>query len=394
MALKIQEFLRSYGSDHQKAFGALKSQYGVDAKQSVKCPELYLFKYDQIESPMGSPLVQECRGIILNSLENWDVVAYPFRKFFNYGEGHAAKIDWSTARVQEKIDGSLMTLYHYEGEWLVATSGNPDAAGQVNGYPVTFYELFWRAWEAQKLSLDLCDPDFTYMFELTSPYNKVVVPHTELKITLIGVRVTNPDIDYNRDETLLKEGSFPEDAVGIYFEFPRVQEFPLNSFEAIENSFAHIDGVHQEGYVVVDGNFNRVKVKHPQYVALHHLRDSMGGGVKSMVRILQANEGSEFLNYFPEFTGMYNEVKGKFETWIDGLDEEYDIIFEDCNGHRGKVNRKDFALKATQTRIPSYMFARLDGKVDNVRTFVRDLPIDNVMKSLKLKETANVDLRE
>lgn len=382
MALLIQDFLRSYGADHQKAFGKLKTDYGIEPKQSVVYPELFLFKYDQIESPMGSPLVQECRGLILNSQKDWEIVAYPFNKFFNYGEGHAAEIDWSTARVQEKVDGSLMILYWYNDQWNVASSGNPDAAGEVNGFGFTFNELFWKTWLNQGFTIDgdRLNPHMTYMFELTTPYNKVVVPHKECKLTLLGVRVINQgDADWG--DTL------KEHPVRNWEDFfPVVKEFPLTSMDDVLKSFDHIDGMHQEGYVVVDANFNRVKVKHPQYVALHHLRDSLGGGPKSIVRILMANEGSEFLTYFPEFKDMYEDIKARFHKWIDGLDEQYDIIFDDCNGNRGRVNRKDFALQATKTRLPAYFFARLDGKVNTVREYVKDMNVEHVMKALKLKD--------
>lgn len=377
MSLHIQNFLRLHGADHQKAFANLKNEFGIDAKVSVRHPSLVLFKYDQIESPMGKPIVQECRGIILDSADDWNVVAYPFNKFFNYGEGHAASIDWKTARVQEKIDGSLMTLYWYGNEWNVASSGNPDAAGEVNGYPFTFRELFWKTWGEMALTLDTCEEFYTYMFELTSPYNRVVVPHIETKLTLIGVRSL---LSYN-------DNGYHEDRVDLYDGFfPVVKEFPLTSFDGIMSSFDHIDGVHQEGYVVVDGNFNRVKVKHPQYVALHHMKDAMGGGMKSLVRIVQANEGSEFLTYFPEFTDDYNKVVADFHKLTDGLDLQYEIIFDDANGNSGKVNRKAFAMNATKTRIPGYMFARLDGKVSNVRDYLKDIPIDGLMRMLGYKE--------
>lgn len=64
-----------------------------------------LLKYSQIKSDFSQPIVQECRGIILDS--NNGIVCWPFDKFFNYGECYAAKIDWSSAKVQEKIDGCL-----------------------------------------------------------------------------------------------------------------------------------------------------------------------------------------------------------------------------------------------------------------------------------------------
>lgn len=184
MNLDIQKYLRNGGTPE-----SLKETLGIDAKRSVRHPSLLLFKYDQIASPEAHPIVIECRGLILDEANNWNIVSHPFHRFFNESTGNAAKIDWRTARVQEKVDGSLMHVYWYGGEWNVASSGNPDAAGEVNDFGFTFRDLFWKTWDAQALPLDLLDPDLTYMFELTSPYNRVVVPHKACKLTLIGVRV-------------------------------------------------------------------------------------------------------------------------------------------------------------------------------------------------------------
>lgn len=68
-----------------------------------------IFNY-AIGCDFSNPIVQEARGIIID-LENLDVVCWPFRKFGNYNESYADKIDWSTARVQEKIDGSIIKLW-------------------------------------------------------------------------------------------------------------------------------------------------------------------------------------------------------------------------------------------------------------------------------------------
>lgn len=55
---------------------------------------------------MGSPIVQECRGLILDEDDNWAVVSYPFDKFFNFNESKAAHLDWASGvDVFEKVDG-------------------------------------------------------------------------------------------------------------------------------------------------------------------------------------------------------------------------------------------------------------------------------------------------
>lgn len=364
MELQVQQYLRNGGTPEE-----LKSKLGINCKRSERHPSLRLFKYDQIDSPNSHPIVNECRGLILNADDNWCVVAHPFHRFFNYGDTDAATIDFSTARVQEKLDGSLMTMYWYGGEWNVATSGNPDAAGRVGDNLFDFRELFWKTFDQMKFPLDMCEEDTTYMFELTSPYNKVVVPHAEAKLSLIGINHC-------------VQGDWEEGFVSYYPDFNPVREFKLTSINQIVESFASIDGMRQEGYVVVDNNFNRIKVKHPQYIALHHMKDSLGSTVRHLVEIARTGEQSEFLSYFPEFQERYDDVKRRYDEFIDGMDVQYDII----RGDKPKVNRKDFALEATKTKLPGYFFARLDGKVDDIKHYVKDMQIDALMKCLKLKE--------
>ena len=48
---------------------------------------LILLKYNQYDSDFSNPLVQECRGIIIREYnDDYQIVCYPFAKFFNYGE--------------------------------------------------------------------------------------------------------------------------------------------------------------------------------------------------------------------------------------------------------------------------------------------------------------------
>src|ERR1017187_5709493 len=185
--LQIQKFLRNTPN----ALQALKLQFSIDWKRHSEYPNLMLFKYSQISSNFAEPIVQEARGIILDESNNWNVVCYTFSKFFNYSEALAAKIDWSSAVVQEKADGSLCQLFYYDNRWNVATSGTPDASGQVNDFGKTFRELFWETWNKQGADVAHLGRDWSYAFELTGPLNRVVVDHKEAKLHLLGGRNIN-----------------------------------------------------------------------------------------------------------------------------------------------------------------------------------------------------------
>lgn len=46
-------------------------------------------------------VLSECRGLVLDSKDNWKLVCFPYRKFFNFSEPNAATIDWNNVKVYE-----------------------------------------------------------------------------------------------------------------------------------------------------------------------------------------------------------------------------------------------------------------------------------------------------
>lgn len=371
--LLIQGYLEADGS-----LGDLVTSYTIKARRHGKYENLVLLKYG-IEAAFMNPMVRECRGIILDEADSWRVVSRAFDKFGNDGEGYVPEIDWSTARVQEKLDGSLCVLYHYDGAWHVATSGSPDASGQVQRAGVhgpdafsaeTFADYFWSTFNAEGGRLpepsDLC-----FAFELMGPANRIVVVHEKPWLRLLSVR--------NRHTG---EQFWPEqwaDVVGI----PAVQSFPLTTLDEIRASFEHISPVSQEGYVVVDGAFNRVKIKHPGYVALHHAKDGMGP--KAFVEIARTGEVGEVISAFPEFKPLIDDARAKYEALIDRVTGDYERL-------RGIPVQKDFAAEALKTPHSAVLFQMRKGQ--DVREFFRSVQVDKLMNWMGVADSASDPISE
>lgn len=359
ISLQLQLYLRTDGT-----LETLARDLAVRSVRHPLYPNLILFKYDQINSPMDNLIVQECRGIILDEAADWQVVARPFSKFFNYGEPNAADIDWTTARVQEKVDGSLCVFYYYADRWHVATTGTPDAGGHVHNGDRMFRDLIWEA--AHTRSLQMLSPEHTYLFELTSPYNRVVVQHKEIGLTLLGIRHRETGAWVLREEI----ANYLTGNVSI------TQEYAFDSFVSILASFDHIDPLTHEGYVVVDSQGQRVKVKHPRYVALHLLKES--SNPRAFVEVLQAGETPELLTYFPELTADYLPLQTAYEALIVEIDADYARL-------QSIEAQKDFAQEALKTRCSSALFSIRAGKCTGARDYLSHALTNLVMRLLGLK---------
>lgn len=362
--LAVQEFLWTGGTP-----AALAEQYAIKAVRHKTHPNLVLLKYSQIASDMSLRIVQECRGIILDEADDWRVVSRAYDKFFNYGEPNAAEIDWATAVVQEKVDGSLCTAYEYAGAWHVATTGNPDAGGPVNDSAYTFAELFWETlglyegedWNAPPWE----SPDWCYLFELTTPHNRVIVNHLTAGLTLLGVR--------NR-----VSGDWVKTAATAMARVvPVVREFPLQSFADIEATFNGMDPLAQEGYVVVDAAGNRVKVKHPGYVAIHHMKD--GVTPKSLLEVIQRGEVPEVTAHFPNLADAFNAIKAQYDTLADAIDLAYAPI-------KDIETQKDFAAQALAFPYSAALFDIRRGKAANGRDFLAKATLPSLLRLMGMKE--------
>ncbi len=348
--LRVQEFLRSGGTPEQ-----LTAQYAIKVKPHRQWPELLGLYYNQVHSPMHLRLVQECRGLILNSADDWNVVACPFFKFFNLGEPNAAKMDWSTAQFQHKLDGSLMTLYYYKG-WQVASNGTPDASGEVSGKRGTrFSDLFWEVWKALGYTLPRPEPTCSYMFELMTPYNRVVVRHSENMLALIGCR----------DNHTLQE--FATENVRLRTNW-RVVNFHNVSLDVAQQAVAGMNGLEQEGFVAVDAQFNRVKIKSPDYLRLHRMVDNVSE--KSMLDIIRQGEASEVLTYFPEHKRLHDDVAAKMNAFACDMQKLFESI-------RHIEDRKSYALavQALKTKCPDVLFKMHQGAIKDMATYFSEIPL-------------------
>jgi hypothetical protein len=100
---------------------------------------------------------------------------------------------------------------------------------------------------------------------------------------------------------------------------------------------------HDEGYVVVDANFNRVKLKNPAYVAVHHLKGK--SAEHNIMEIVKSNEIEEFAATFPERRLEIFELKDKYDKLTIKLDVLWNIIKEFKPKNITKKEQKKYAMK-------------------------------------------------
>lgn len=308
--------------------------------------DYYIYNYSQTVQfqKLWDDVTVDCRGLILDGVGN--IVARPFRKFFNLQEHDVNSIPFDLPfTVFEKMDGSLGITYKGEdGEVYVATRGSFQSEQAIKAT-----QMLKGDSDLYNFVLSLSD-DYTLLFEIIYPENRIVVDYGDSqKLVLLG--------SYH-----IKTGEFtsPHYYKSIFPCLNVPQVFDVSSIDELKNS----DETNFEGYVVRFDNDFRVKVKLDEYVRLHRLMTNVSN--VSVWESLKNGDDIETLlvNVPDEFYDWMSEI-------INGLRDEFNKIESFANSvyqNVGGLSRAEIANQLLrggsdeQKEVATVVFAMMDGK--------------------------------
>lgn len=318
-----------------------------------------------------------CRGLIFDP--EGTIVARPFRKFFNLGEGFepekpAPLPPDEPFDVTEKMDGSLGILYPVyvngfpEPYYQIATRGSFDSEQARRANSILSRTMGMYGAYDPLAQGPLFTPGHTYLFEIIYPENRIVVDYGDREMLVLLAIIDNEtgeDIPFEQEPQL-----------ALYF--PVVRRY--DGVTGIQELMTRYEGEDNfEGFVLRFRNGLRLKVKLPEYLRLHKLVTGINS--RRIWEVLAAGQSLDpFLVRVPE----------EFYDWVtserDRLVKEHATISEavrrTCETIKreaahavgvhnmdiassigaGREMRKEFALRAA--RHPAYsglLFAAYDG---------------------------------
>jgi RNA ligase len=270
-----------------------------------------------------------CRGIIYDTV-TLVVLARPFPKFFNHGQGDAVyDLDAPILGAFNKFDGSLGIGYiRPDGIPAIATRGSfvSEQAAHANQHPALEGMVFTS--------------DVTPLFEIVYPENRIVLDYG------------TADELYPLGHISISTGSYTP-AAGLTSEATTLRE-------ALETE----PRTNAEGFVVWFDDRTAVKIKQADYVELHRIVSSLSA--KEIWRQLQAGTFTTFATALPD------EFHGWAKTTADTITIAFNAVATAANHTHQTVlaacldgERKSQALWLKANADPAligFAFQLLDGK--------------------------------
>lgn len=322
----------------------------------VTCQEspdgLQLFKYSQecVQSGTWTKTTRIARGIIFNKHSGM-VICKGYNKFFNMEEQPetlSSVIRWNEQyNIYEKMDGSLIYIWHHDGKWQTSTNGAFRSEQAIAGR-----ELL-KQYDTSYLPIG-----HTILCELIHPDFRIVLDYRGRKELVLLSVVRQDWSEFSKEEcdNLASDAGFSR---------PRI----YNRFDVFAEN--------EEGYVLHFPATNfRVKVKSPQYVRVHRLLEYVTPKrILALLRGTDKNENSyeEVIKWLPsnlasEFDDISASLRQRHEKLTTMAQSQYYRVRPDPSGYKGVVNathRKQQALwilKNVPKRVQSLVFRLLDAK--------------------------------
>lgn len=254
----IQEYLQSH------SYEELKANYNIFVGYHKELP-LIVLNYHATKSKRFDPLVEECRGLILE-LESNKIIAVGMPRFYNYGEGvNNNNYEFHKGmRCENKEDGTLLHFFYYKDQWVLANRYNfcDDIVNQAVS-ELTYQQVFEETcgYTIQELGSKL-DKNVTYCLEMCTLVNAIIKLYQKPQIFLICAYDNN---------TLLE---LPHDVVTELLPscWSRPNHTTVDSLSEIFSKIESNPDICFEGYVIINKHNQRIKIKSKCYRIIHSLK--------------------------------------------------------------------------------------------------------------------------
>lgn len=320
--MNVVNFLKSNSLD------LLESEYSVKTKTYPK-QGLIVLNYKNNRSKK-SLVTKECRGLILSM--DFKVISRAFDRFFNYNECGESLRNNEECYAIEKIDGSLIKIYHFDGAWLVSTRGTAFAECNVPGSKSTYKQAVFEALslinsgdvidvQAEERFQQFCQDcdmnmEHTYILELTGKTNRIVTeynPH-KYELWLLGIRRNDLIGEYINPDT-----------VKLSDKILRPKQFIFTNIKECIEQAKTLQKM-QEGFVVYNQTtFEPIyKVKSPTYVnALNSVTTLTDHDIWKMI---VNGECTEFAAYNPQHRQKIDQYSKDMNEYFDRAQAEYEKL--------------------------------------------------------------------
>lgn len=304
--------------------------------------------YDKV----WNEVTEQCRGLIV--AQSGEVVARPWRKFFNYGERTIEIGSHDPVEITDKMDGSLGIVYWAKVkdkfELQVSTKGS--FVSEQALWATNWLKYNFKEWNPE----DICAQGLTILVEIIYPNNKIICDYGSFEgLVLLGAVDMNTGWYYGPAETAGMT-AWPG-VINQVLPYKTMADYLSSSDTNRENA---------EGVVIRAGN-KMIKLKQNSYVRAHALVSKLSN-VHVWEILSKGDSLPDKAAFMPDefhewIIRTAEDLSRKKIAWASDAYEDYFRIMNNLNFTYQDVpiTRKMFATLVAKHPKRSALFKLYDG---------------------------------
>jgi hypothetical protein len=232
--------------------------------------------------------------------------------------------------IEEFVEGTMINVYYdnISKTWEIATKNNVGATNHFYKNSITsFGNLFYKTALFANFNLDEhLDKRFCYSFVMKHPLNQIVgiINHPSLYLIEIYQIVKLNDTEFKINIVTDSEVS---QCLTSKCNILLPKKYNFNTYSDVDFPYLFdIDDAHyirsyiKMGYVFKNKiTGERCKLRNQEYEYLHQLVGNQPDFFYHYMQLRQSGNMKSFLKYFPEYTDMANECRGRIHSYTENL---------------------------------------------------------------------------
>jgi len=352
--------------------------FNLKIKYDTTYENLFLI-HNHDKSDTSIKLVRECNGIIIEKYilesgieSSFRIVCYTFDKSFENNEINE-NLNLDNLYCENSIEGTLVKLFFYNNKWNLATKKCIDASKAKWVSKKNYLELFNEC--INNNFFDKLNQNNCYSFILTHPENKIFVNYQvpslyhistrdmqtlcELNEIIEGVEtVTKSPINYSNENNQIKTSLTKEDFMSLV--------------EKIQNDK---NNIFYEGYILIDTNYNRHKVKTNIFL---RAKEIWGNTNHRFYRYLELRKNENLLNEYLTYFSYDSQIFMDFEMKILNIAKHILNTYMNKHIFKTKDNIPFYLNKIIYSIHGDFLKERVKTDLNKIMAYILNMDVKQV----------------
>lgn len=236
--------------------------------------------------------------------------------------------EFDHCRIEEKVEGTMINLFYYNGLWEIATKSIIGAKRNFYRNSPNFRIIFFDLIASCGVDLDSLPRNYSYSFVIQHPLNRIIVPVLSPALYLIAVYRFDTSVGKNQTVIIVNrdhcfEDHFKNTTVALPKQYENMP-FPdlLQKYASDSTPYTTL------GCIIYEKNTGRAyKICNPLHSKVKLLRGNQSNLLYLYLSLRLNGDLKQYLLYFPEHSDEFSTYRNNIFKFTQTLFDTYRSCF-------------------------------------------------------------------